>query len=134
VDFDNFDLDVAAGMQVNSISYAFTNVAALSNSTGFGLGMDSGSGDLGDWEVDVLNDTSPVSIPGGILPLGEGSYAFDYYLWRYGLSTDPFGGTWDYTLTFEVGAASTVPVPAAVWLFGTGLLGLVGTARRKKTV
>jgi hypothetical protein len=27
---------------------------------------------------------------------------------------------------------SSVPVPAAVWLFGSGLLGLVGVARRKK--
>jgi len=26
-----------------------------------------------------------------------------------------------------------VPVPAAVWLFGSGLLGLIGMARRKKT-
>jgi hypothetical protein len=24
-----------------------------------------------------------------------------------------------------------VPVPAAVWLFGSGLLGLIGVARRK---
>ncbi len=29
-------------------------------------------------------------------------------------------------------AASVVPVPAAVWLFGSGLLGLVGIARRKQ--
>ena len=28
---------------------------------------------------------------------------------------------------------SEVPVPAAVWLFGSGLLGLVGVARRRKT-
>ena len=28
---------------------------------------------------------------------------------------------------------SPVPVPAAVWLFGSGLLGLVGMARRKKS-
>ena len=27
---------------------------------------------------------------------------------------------------------SAVPVPAAIWLFGSGLLGLVGMARRKK--
>ncbi len=28
---------------------------------------------------------------------------------------------------------STVPVPAAIWLFGSGLLGLAGLARKKKT-
>lgn len=33
------------------------------------------------------------------------------------------------TYTYET---STVPVPAAVWLFGSGLLGMVSVARRKK--
>ena len=34
---------------------------------------------------------------------------------------------------FSVGTpTSVVPVPAAVWLFGSGLLGLIGLARRKK--
>lgn len=32
----------------------------------------------------------------------------------------------------ELVSVSSVPVPAAVWLFGSGLLGLVGVARRKK--
>jgi len=33
----------------------------------------------------------------------------------------------------DVGSAvSTVPVPAAAWLFGSGLIGLIGLARRKK--
>jgi len=29
-------------------------------------------------------------------------------------------------------AVSSVPVPAAIWLFGSGLIGLIGIARRKK--
>jgi len=33
----------------------------------------------------------------------------------------------------DVPVASAVPVPAAVWLFGSGLIGLVGVARRKKS-
>jgi hypothetical protein len=41
------------------------------------------------------------------------------------------GGLWtdvNFDATFNV---NTVPIPAAVWLFGSGLLGLVGVARRK---
>ena len=34
-------------------------------------------------------------------------------------------------LTVKLATISAVPVPAAVWLFGSGLLGLVGIARRK---
>ena len=30
-------------------------------------------------------------------------------------------------------ASPVVPVPAAVWLFGSGLIGLIGVARRKKS-
>lgn len=37
-------------------------------------------------------------------------------------------GIMDYTFAIEV---SQVPLPAALWLFGSGLLGLVGLARRK---
>ena len=36
-----------------------------------------------------------------------------------------------FSANFEFKVAA-VPVPAAVWLFGSGLLGLVGVARRKK--
>jgi len=34
--------------------------------------------------------------------------------------------------TFLVKDLSEVPIPAAVWLFGSGLIGLIGVARRKK--
>lgn len=42
------------------------------------------------------------------------------------------------TFRFDFGniavpAVASVPVPAAAWLFGSGLLGLIGIARRKKT-
>jgi len=38
-----------------------------------------------------------------------------------------------YTLHLE-GTVSSVPVPAAAWLFGSGLAGLVGIARRRKAI
>ena len=41
------------------------------------------------------------------------------------------GDTVTFNTRFEV---TPVPVPAAIWLFGSGLLGLVGVARRRKTV
>lgn len=34
---------------------------------------------------------------------------------------------------FIFAAASPVPVPPAIWLFGSGLIGLIGIARRKKS-
>lgn len=43
-----------------------------------------------------------------------------------------FGGTQEFAnaLTLDV---APVPIPSAVWLFGSGLLGLVGLSRRMKT-
>ena len=38
----------------------------------------------------------------------------------------------NYSWAVHDGDVSAVPVPAAVWLFGSGLIGLVGFVRRKK--
>lgn len=47
--------------------------------------------------------------------------------------TDLFSGNNGTTTnTSFSGSITAVPIPAAVWLFGSGLLGLVGIARRKK--
>ncbi len=40
--------------------------------------------------------------------------------------------TTTYTLTNTTTPAPVIPVPAAAWLFGSGLLGLAGTARRRR--
>ena len=46
---------------------------------------------------------------------------------------DNVGKTSDlFAWAVRSGDVSAVPVPAAVWLFGSGLLGLLGVARRKK--
>jgi hypothetical protein len=65
----------------------------------------------------------------------DGVYGHTYTLDYHGTVPlgDPsnFGGV-QYALHLE-GVVNPVPIPAAVWLLGSGLLGLVGVARRRKT-
>ncbi len=54
---------------------------------------------------------------------------FEFYLHE---GQDPSNQFYIRTMDFDtVGTVSAVPLPAAVWLFGAGLVGLVGVARRK---
>lgn len=55
-------------------------------------------------------------------------------------ATDLLAGLWYINIHTDLfpageirGQVQVIPVPAAVWLFGSGLLGLIGIARRKKT-
>jgi len=51
------------------------------------------------------------------------------------MDNGPFSGfnaNFDITSVTVTAVTSAVPVPAAVWLFGSGLLGLAGVARRRK--
>ncbi len=95
---------------VNTNDFIATGLSGTLNLIGsdqFILGLDTGGG---NW----ITDTSVVSV-------GDNAYQ---------VSFDNAG-----TLTeVDVRIIPAIPVPAAVWLFGSGLLGLVGVARRKALV
>jgi len=59
------------------------------------------------------------------------TYTLDYTAIVPQADLSNFGGVL-FQLHLEGTVASAVPVPAAVWLFGSGLLGLAGVARRRK--
>jgi hypothetical protein len=48
--------------------------------------------------------------------------------WGSQFATVPYAETWNVHI-----APAPVPIPAAAWLFGSSLIGLVGIARRKKS-
>jgi len=93
----------------------------------------------------VFDDNEPFTIQSGgpdivyggstILASGNTVYGSEVY------GTIQFQGTYsqltwtnpqyEHWFGFTVGAPVAVPIPAAGWLFGSGLLGLIGLARRK---
>ena len=72
------------------------------------------------FEITGLNGTLNNLVLQIIIPNGTGTWYFDY-----DNDVDPFriGGAVDQV--------TTTPIPAAAWLLGSGLLGLVGIRRRK---
>lgn len=90
-----------------------------------------------DWNNTEINMGSGAS--GGVgtvvcavnCSLGD-TFSLDYFATVPNDGTTNFGNV-SYMVHLEgtIGEVSAVPVPAAAWLFGTGLLGLVGVARRK---
>ena len=84
------------------------------------------------WVLSGVNSFSTTTTPftGGVY--GDGGNLFadisGAYSWIEGIVTDDL----NWSQVGQSYAVSAVPIPAAVWLFGSGLLGLVGMARRKK--
>ncbi len=76
-------------------------------------------------------DTGLAALSCGACGVGD-AFTLDYAAHVPLGDASGFGGV-GYALHLEgsVATVSAVPVPAAVWLFGSGLLGLVGVARRK---
>lgn len=62
-------------------------------------------------------------------PQTAGAWVFNMF---YGYQDGYNKTSNNYAWAVQSGDVSAVPVPAAVWLFGGGLIGLAGIARRKK--
>ena len=57
-----------------------------------------------------------------------------YFLFDYGVQSNVNKSDLRHALAVRPGDVAAVPIPAAAWLFGSGLLGLVGVARRRHTL
>jgi len=90
------------------------------------------------WEEGITTiDQSPFSdVRSGVYWSATESSSDSSRAWALGfnmgqLATNSKTGT-NYAWAVHTGDVSAVPVPAALWLFGSGLLGLIGISRRKK--
>jgi len=83
----------------------------------------------GTWRLTVVDEGTP----GAVWHANDfGGYAF--LLRADAFRTVTYIGTLDADgITWSEYLPAAVPVPAAVWLFGSGLLGLLGVARRRRT-
>jgi len=83
----------------------------------------------------TTNPGSAMTIGGSVtdsIILGNDTASFWGVIDMDGIASITFSASGSPNVGFDAVSYSAVPVPAAVWLFGSGLLGLVGMARRKK--
>ena len=73
-------------------------------------------------------NTTPFDLSGTLFP-NTYTLSANANIGANAFGAEAVSGAADFSLDFNVAA---VPIPAAAWLFGSGLLGLVGIARRKK--
>jgi len=123
------------------------NVGIILDAAGFfGSGPYSSSQTIaGVGATPASNGIKKGKYPIGPAPMATTSLDTDYHnggsfvISDDGIGGDPmdngpfpgFNANFDIT-SIHIVSVTPVPVPAAVWLFGSGLLGLVGVARRKK--
>jgi len=130
---------VAQNSSSPSLSFSLFNQA---NADRIGLDLDSvnGSGDTSSFSTDLsavtgLAQGSNQAFLASLLTSTTGAFNAQYLL---NLSDADLGASstrQNYQLTLNlVGNVAAVPVPAAVWTFLTGLMGLLAIGRRKQSV
>lgn len=102
------------------------------NTTAIGLSSTEIGDNINSGELWITNAFDPFLI---VLKSDQNNYQWYMYEGKAG----ELHGTWDagifdgQDLSHITIYTKVVPVPAAVWLFGSGLIGLAGIARRKRT-
>ncbi len=117
--FAGFNIGISGS--TNTIGMSFTN--AITNISGY-----LGSVDAGTWNIATYLNGSLVSAT-SVSYVGS-AYA-SFALSSLNADYVTITGSTQYGVLEDL-SFSAVPVPAAVWLFGSGLIGLIGFAKRKK--
>jgi hypothetical protein len=90
------------------------------------------NGFFANWStVDFNQGNNPVTLTTSNCSAGVCDWVASWTSLIVGGTFDGNTGCWYVTGTVE-GTASAVPVPAAAWLMGSGLVGLASVARRRK--
>lgn len=114
----DFMMDFSGSSLVGSFSLNFSQL--------FGLVYDLDGGPLGDG---ITIDVEGIGANSGLYSYGTGQGATGT---DGGTVFDQNSGLTSVSPELVQVSLKAVPIPAAVWLFGSGLLGLVGVSRRKK--
>lgn len=81
--------------------------------------------DLNSMSVDFISASNLILSGSGIITSTDAGLNDSYGNWNFSANSAGTNFTWS--------SSSAVPAPLTVYLLGSGLLGLVGIARRKKT-
>lgn len=130
---------------MNAANYLGFNDWRLPTSDGFCTGFNCTDNPMGHLFYNELGGTAGNSINGStdpdlalFTPFYNFPYLTDYQgnlgVWTFdfglGRQLDTSSGS-GFVLPMRFGDVAATPIPAATWLFGSGLLALVGVARRK---
>lgn len=114
--FGTGDIAFTTGAGVGGVSVSLTSFDPVSNF----ISIDGWNLDLATLNIDDRT-SSTLDLSGTGILSGSGF--------------DPTNVTWTFSAqsltSYSMTATTVVPVPAAAWLFGSGLIGLAGIARRK---